>query len=149
MSKLVAKYNTTTNKWSLTIPNLNPEERFWDILHIKIGFISEIDDVVKFNNLSFGYSIECNNKEIGKRQWPIIQGFKYVHTEEEFLEISTEKLLPTLTHKIKIWCKNNEIYNETICSFETPTPPDFDKQFIETHGEGYIIDTVTPQGLSN
>jgi hypothetical protein len=149
MSNIIAKYNISTNNWSVTIPNLNPEDPFWDIVHIKIGFTSNNDNIVKFNNLSFGYNIECNNKEIGKKQWPVIEGFNYVHTEQEFLEVSTEKLLPTLTHKIKVWCKNNDIYQETVSFFETPAPPNFDKQFIDAHGEGYVIDTVTPQGLSN
>ena len=62
MSSIVAKFNEDTSKWSISIPNLNPEDPYWDFITVKIGFYSETNSIVEFDDLSYGFDIIFNEK---------------------------------------------------------------------------------------
>jgi len=138
MSSIVAKFNEDTSKWSISIPNLNPDDPYWDFITVKIGFYSETNSIVEFDDLSYGFDIIFNEKIIATKKWPIVEGLKHVyqpHEDQEFLQISYVKLLPKLTYTIKLWCNHNNEYTESTATFQTPTPPDYATQYKKVYGK--------------
>ena len=115
MSELKAISNINTNEWSFDLNDLS-----FVYVNLYMGF-SDINPVVIFNNLSFGYELISTGGTITET-YPN-PGITYDQTDETFLTIDTFYLQPSTDYTLNVWSNNNNIESTGSFEFRTPDRP--------------------------
>ncbi|NBP00850.1 MAG: hypothetical protein EBU90_12085 [Proteobacteria bacterium] len=78
------------------------------------------DEIVKFNNLSFGILVQNENKDIiFIKSWPL-PNTKYISTDQEFLEIFSLNLETGKSYNLLLWNEETNIRTDKNISITIP-----------------------------
>ena len=139
MSNIQVKANLTNNQISFVIPNINPNELFWNITHFHISFPNDTSQFTEFNYLSFSLTVKKINSDttetiVLEKQYPQ-WGMNYINydTTQQFLESETINLIPETEYKIEFSYTNAKQTFNNSTNFTTPSIPGFEKQFLVYH----------------
>jgi len=115
MSELRTINDFRTNDWSFDLIDLS-----YNYINLYIGF-ADGNNVVKFNNLTFGYDLISTSGTISET-YPN-PGSHYEQTDETYLTIDTFYLQPSTDYTLNVWSNNNNIQSTGSYQFTTPDEP--------------------------
>lgn len=97
---MIFKFNNTDKSWvTLDIGNFSV---------FSFAFIDDTDEIIYFDNLSFGISLTDKDNNTVERSFPN-NGVSYLQTDQEILEsfsIVEDNFYPGREQNIVLWCKN-------------------------------------------
>jgi hypothetical protein len=134
---ILIKSNINTGQTNIEMPMFNTLSVHWNVIHIKQGFFDPNSDTVIFDNISFGHkvykkNINTENHLIHDHSFPA-DGSNPVSTNMEYEESTTLYVDPENSYTVESWFRNaGKFYTHSI-EFETPTPPDFESEFLVFH----------------
>lgn len=114
MSTIQAKNNLADNTWSILFVDEDPST-----MRIFFGFTDGENQIIRFNNLSFGFDLIEDDEVVYSEEYPI-PGFRYVETDQEFIEVSTIYTKPNKKYIIKFWSYENSEMSELEYELRTP-----------------------------
>jgi hypothetical protein len=109
---------------------LNIEEMQWNVigedigenaLDIRMGFCTNKTEIVKFDNLKFGFKLYQKNILLQEINFPR-EGYSYVSTDEKFSESIRVYLSVAQKYKILFWGENSGKYSEKEFKFKMFDP---------------------------
>ena len=115
MSKIIARDDLRDNVWDIIEENI--QGNYADLF---IGFSDE-EPVVKFESLSFGFTLSHNGETIDSQQWPP-EGVHYRRTDQEYIVAHRLKFQPETEYVLYMWAENAGIRAERSHTFTTPRP---------------------------
>jgi hypothetical protein len=117
MSTIQAKNNLADNTWSILYVDEDPST-----MRIFFGFDNGQDNnsIIRFTNLSFGFDLIENGEVVYSEEYPL-PGFRYVETDQEFIEVSTIYTKPSKQYIIKFWSYENGEVSELNYKLKTPS----------------------------
>jgi hypothetical protein len=116
MSYIKIKKNILSTQW--IIQDLCDDENY-DNVDVHFGFFNENEQIVEFNTLTYGCDLYLNEQIIQSKKYPS-KNINMFKTESEYMEIIRFNVEPGTDYKIKIWCNNSAVYQETFVTFTTP-----------------------------
>jgi len=116
MSYIKIKKNILSTQW--IIQDLCDDENY-DNVDVYFGFFNENERIVEFNTLTYGCDLYLNEQIIQSKKYPS-KNINMFKTESEYMEIIRFNVEPGTDYKIKIWCNNSAVYQETFVTFTTP-----------------------------
>ena len=116
MSYIKIKKNILSTQW--IIQDLCDDENY-DNVDVYFGFFNENERIVEFNTLTYGCDLYLNEQIIQSKKYPS-KNINMFKTESEYMEIIRFNVEPGEDYKIKIWCNNSAVYQETFVTFTTP-----------------------------
>jgi hypothetical protein len=114
MSTIQAKNNLFDNTWDILFVDEDPST-----MRIFFGFADGDKKKIVFNNLSFGFDLLEDGEVVYSEEYPL-PGFRYVETDQEYLEVSTIYTKPNKKYVIKFWSYENNEMSELDYELKTP-----------------------------
>lgn len=129
MSTIKIKKDVSSNEW-LT-EDLQDDKNYYS-LDVYFGFYHQKLDTIEFNTLKFGCDLYFNDQVIQSKIYPL-ENVNMFKTQSEYLQIMRVDVQPATTYKIKVWCNNLGIHEETFKTFTTPAIPNYREMFFAAH----------------
>lgn len=117
MSKLICNYDLNTNKWSFD----HEDNEDYHSLQLCFRFKGD-DPIVKFSNLSFGYTITIDGNEVYTNKYPR-SGQMYDSSDQLDLETVSFNIVPGTIYKLFIWCEESGNRTQDTYEIITALPP--------------------------
>lgn len=116
MRELTVIHDLVTRDWDFT--ELGESDYNISIYFKFVG----TDEIVSFNNLSFGYSVSQQQTCISSSQFPK-PGIRYVSTDQSYLESIAINLEPEKTYILDVWSIEDGVESTSTYEIVTKIPP--------------------------